>query len=174
MYGIIQGNKGRNPVNKALVVSVLLFVAIIIAASFGLQAFPHAAIQISNPALVGQELYVCPAAVAQWDSIATALHPFTKHIIVLFFFIALLLTFYWGWALYQNLLNDKFKQDAFKNVWGFTKYTFWAGLIVLMLVTTPNRYRTVHINGRGGAGDWVLCENNTPGARPVMAKSVVR
>ena len=40
------------------------------------------------------------------------------------------------------------------------KLLFWAVVILLLATNTPNHYRTVHI--RGVAGNFVLCENNTP------------
>lgn len=78
----------------------------------------------------------------------------------------------WSWALYQNLLKDKFVRDAYKTPWEFTKLLFWAVVIITMLTMTPNHFRTVHLDG--ASGDWILCDNNTPGARVVRADSVHR
>ena len=78
--------------------------------------------------------------------------------------------FGWGWQLYQNMLSDKFKRDSFKNIWGYTKLAFWAGVIVLLIVATPNSFRRVEITGAGN--NWVLCDGNTPGARAVRADAV--
>jgi len=154
---------------SSLVFAIVALAAIVIAASFGMQMSPHEAIQVPEQ-MMGHALYVCPVASNTWDAIAMAMRPFNRYITIIFFFVSLILIFNWGWGMYQNLLNDKFKRDAFTNTWKFTKFTFWAGIIVLLMVFTPNHFRTVHV--RGADGDWVLCDSNTPGARAVRSKMV--
>ena len=154
---------------SSFIFAVIILVAVVVAASFGIKMAPHPAIQVPQ-SLAGTELYVCHAASQTWDSMATAMRPFNKYIIISFFFVVMILLFNWGWVMYQNLLNDKFKRESFSNVWKFTKFTFWAGVIILILAATPNHFRTVHI--RGVSGDWVLCEANTPGAAAVRADAV--
>lgn len=154
---------------SSFIFAVVALVAIIVAASFGIQMEPHSAIVVPE-SVAGTELYVCHAASGTWDSMAMAMRPFNRYIIMGFFFVAIIIMFNWGWVMYQNLLNDKFKRESFTNVWKFTKFTFWAGIIVLLLATTPNHFRTVHI--RGVSGDWVLCDANTPGAAAVRADAV--
>jgi hypothetical protein len=150
-----------------------MITSIILAASFDLQIMPPA-----DPGYrLGEDvaaaaLYVCPAADSVWDSIASGLRPFVRYLNMGFFFALMLLLFGWGWALYQNLLEDKFKQDAFKNSWAFTKVIFWAAVVMLLLVWTPNNYRTVHVGG--APENYVLCEADTPGALPVRAAGVKR
>ena len=96
--------------------SIVALTMIVIATSFGLQISNTEAIQI--PAnLVGQELYVCPAADSMWDTISQMLHPFINYISIAFFFVVMLLAFNWGWALYQNLLSDSFKRESFSKPW---------------------------------------------------------
>lgn len=153
----------------SFIFSIIALVAIVVAASFSIQMSPHNPIVIPE-SVAGSELYVCHAASQTWDSIAVAMRPFNRYIIIGFFFVVMILLFNWGWAMYQNLLNDKFKRESFSNIWKFTKFTFWAGVIILMVSATPNHFRTVHIRGVGG--DWVLCENNTPGAAAVRADAV--
>jgi len=75
------------------------------------------------------------------------------------------LAFFWGWALYQNLLQDKFKREDFAKVWGFTKILFWAGVILVIVLHTPNHYKRVEI--RGATGEYVMCENTSDGVRAV-------
>ncbi len=154
---------------QTMMFAIIALTAIVLVSSFGLQLDPTTPIQVPQSA-VGHELYVCPVASPTWDSIATALNPFVRTIVVAFFFAAMLIMFTWGWALYQNLLADKFKRDAYKNPWAFTKIWFWAGVIVLLAVMTPNHFRTVQITG--ASGQWVLCDNNTPGAVAVRADAV--
>ena len=76
----------------------------------------------------------------------------------------------WVWALYQNLLKDEFKKDAFTNPWAFTKILFWSAIVMTLVLNTPNRYRQVSVDGVGG--EWVLCENNSPNATVISAKLV--
>lgn len=152
-----------------LIFCIMALVAIVVAASFGIQVDPHPAIVVPE-SVAGSELYVCHAASNIWDSIAMAMRPVNRYIIMGFFFVIMILLFVWGWAMYQNLLSDKFKRESFSKVWQFTKFTFWAGVIVLILAATPNHFRTVHI--RGVSGDWVLCDSNTPGAAAVRADAV--
>lgn len=149
--------------------SIIALTMIVIATSFDLQIAPSEVIQI--PAnLMGQELYVCPAANNMWDSFSQSLHPFMRNITMIFFFVVMLLTFSWGWALYQNLLSDSFKRESFSKPWKFTKFTFWVAVIVVLLMFTPNHFRTVHVQGSDAS--WVLCESDTPGAKPVRAEAV--
>jgi len=123
-------------------------------------------------AFVGHELYVCPASAPAWESAARAVRPFMYYITMGFFFAAIVLMFSWGWALYQNLVADKFKRETYAKPWMFTKMLFWAGVIIVIMAATPNHFKTVHITGADG--DWVLCENTTPGARAVRADAVHR
>jgi len=110
--------------------------------------------------MLGDVLYVCPAVSSGWDSAAGILRTMRTPLIIGIFFALTMLLFVWGWALYQNLLKDKFNKNAFLKPWGFTKVLFWAVIIILIATKTPNHYRTVHV--RGVTGDFVLCESNTP------------
>ena len=110
--------------------------------------------------MLGDVLYVCPAASAGWDDASEILKTISTPIWMGVFFPITMLLFVWGWALYQNLLKDKFNRNAFLKPWGFTKLLFWAIVIILIATNTPNHYRTVHV--RGAEGNYVLCENNTP------------
>ncbi|HOY47593.1 MAG: hypothetical protein JW985_02650 [Alphaproteobacteria bacterium] len=152
--------------------SVVLITAIILASSFGLHIMPIDSIYKLSTDVAANALYVCPVADNTWDSISHALRPGVFYINMFFFFALMLLVFSWGWALYQNLLKDSFKQDAFKNVWGFTKMLFWSAVIITILVLTPNHYKSVHV--QGAKGEWILCESNSPGAIPVRANAVKR
>lgn len=154
---------------SSLIFAIIALVAIVVASSFGLQMSPHAAIVVPE-SVSGMELYVCHAASNTWDSVALGIRPFTHYIIIAFFFVGIILLFNWGWVMYQNLLKDKFDRKSFSNVWKFTKFTFWTGIIILIVSMTPNHFKTVHI--RGVDGDWVLCDSNTPGAAAVRASAV--
>ena len=82
----------------------------------------------------------------------------------------LVLTFSWGWALYQNLLKDKFSADAYKNPWALTKAVFWMAVAFFILFQTPNYFRRVEVRGHGD--NWVLCENTSAGARAVNPRAL--
>ncbi len=151
--------------------AITMLTAIVLMTMFNLTLSPTTPIVLSATESANA-LYVCPAASTTWDSIATSLHPLVKWIVVGFFFAVIMLLFSWGWAMYQNLLKDKFNRDSFKKPWGLTKFTFWTGIILTLLIVTPNHFRTVHLTGDNRA--WVLCDSNTPGARPVHANAVHR
>ena len=155
----------------SMVFSIVALIAIVVAASFGVQLSPVTPRTVPE-SVMGTELYVCPATGNNWDLFASAVAPFNHYIVIAFFAVVIMLMFVWGWALYQNLLNDKFKPDLFAKAWRPTKFVFWAGVILLVATMTPNHFRRVHING--ASGEWVLCENNTPGARAVRASAVSR
>ncbi|MBR5904163.1 MAG: hypothetical protein IKZ49_01355, partial [Alphaproteobacteria bacterium] len=87
-----------------------------------------------------------------------------------FAFMVLVLMFSWGWALYQNLLKDKFSADAYKNPWELTKAIFWMAVVVFVLFKTPDYFRQVEVRGHGA--NWVLCENTSDGARAVRPNAV--
>lgn len=156
---------------QAMMWAIMAMIAIILMASFGfhLGGAPDVVTVPGN--ISGTELYVCPVASNAWDSISVAMRPFTRGLVIIYSFVVMVLVALWGWAMYQNLLKDKFDSKSFVNAWKFTKLTFWAGLILLILVKTPNYYRTVHLAGDGTAV--VLCENNTPNALAVPASSVL-
>lgn len=149
--------------------SIVLLTAIVLASSFGLQIMPMDPVALPAGA-DGMALFVCPADGTTWNMAATAMRPMVRIISMAFFFGVMMLLFSWGWALYQNLLKDSFKDDAFKKPWALTKFIFWAGMIVMLLVATPNHYRLVDI--AGADGQWVLCDETTPGAIPVWANNV--
>ncbi len=154
---------------QTMTFAILALVAIIIMSSFNINLSSTPVVSVAAD-VAGTELYVCPAASMTWDSIATAIHPFIRPIMIMFFFAVMMLLTVWGWAMYQNLLKDKFDRKSFATPWAFTKLTFWAGVIILLMVMTPNYFRSVTVTGDNRA--WVLCENNSPGAVAVRADAV--
>ena len=149
--------------------AIVMLTAIVLITSFDLQFGVSTPIAVPE-SMVANVLYVCPTASGPWDAVARTLVPFTRSITIGFLFAAMILLFCWGWALYQNLLKDSFKRESFKNPWAFTKMWFWAGVIVLIATLTPNHFRAVHLTG--DTSSYVLCDNNTPGARAVRASAV--
>lgn len=151
--------------------AIIMMTIIVLMTVFNITLSPTAPIKLAEN-VAQNAMYVCPITDNTWTEIATALSQFKRPLIIGFFFAIILLCFAWSWALYQNLLKDKFVRDAYKTPWAATKMLFWATVIMLMILKTPDHYRTVHVNGANG--NWVLCENNTPGARAAPAKNVQR
>lgn len=153
----------------SMLFAVVMLAAIVIATSFGLSFGTSETLKV--PAnLAGQVLYVCPAADQPWTSIAGSISGLMNYFLIGLGFAIIILAFSWGWALYQNLLKDEFKQDLFKKSWAFTKTLFWTSVIIAMLAFTPNYFRSFTI--QGAQGQWVLCDNNTPGAKAVIADAI--
>lgn len=151
--------------------AIILMTSIALMSAFNITLSPTEPINLAAD-VAQNALYVCPVKDSTWTTIANAMSHFKRPMTIGFFFAVILLCFAWAWALYQNLLKDKFVRDAYKTPWSATKLLFWATIIISMITFTPDYYRTVHITG--ARGDWVLCENNTPGARAVNANAVHR
>lgn len=149
--------------------AIILLVSIVLMTSFNLTLSPTEPLTVSA-AMAPNALYVCPASDSFWVPVSEGFSQLRRPMVIGFIFVSILLVFIWGWALYQNLLKDKFSRDTYKKPWSFTKLAFWAMIVVSMLISTPNHFRTVKIDG--APGDWVLCENNTPGAQAVRASAV--
>ena len=64
----------------------------------------------------------------------------------------------------------KCSSPFFSKPWGFTKLLFWAGVIMMLVFNTPNKYRTVSVTNK--PGNWVLCESSSDGARAVNSNLV--
>ncbi len=156
-----------------MMLSIVIAVAIIIAASFGLHVQPITTLHPNlDSAQLANALFVCPAANPAFDEIGRVLRFGMNNIMMLFFGVLMLLIFAWGWGLYQNLLKDKFAADAYKAAWWWTKVVFWTAAIVVVLAWTPNNYRKVSVIGI--SGEYVLCEENTPGSIAVYHGKVKR
>ena len=149
---------------KPMISAIIFLTIVMLMASFGF-SLDDTPPMVLPESMQGTALFVCPAQSSFWDSMATAFAPFHTYILIGFFFAMILLAFFWGWALYQSLLQDKFVQKDFKKPWDFTKLLFWAGIILLLVLNTPNHYR--HVEIRGTSGQWVFCDNTSSGARPV-------
>lgn len=169
-YDIIATKYRGKEMKPTMVTAICLLTAIIIVSSFELQLDPvDVSTQIPD-AVAANILYVCPVTSTIWDPISAGFTQFAKFFKVLLAACVMILSFSWGWALYQNLLKDKFDGDKYKQPWGLTKILFWAVVIIFMLMMTPNYFRTVHVNGINK--DFVLCEVGDEGAKPVRADIV--
>lgn len=149
--------------------AVIMATAIVLMSAFNIDFAPTTTIELSESVQAGA-LYVCPANSSLWDGFARGMQILKKPLTIGFFFALTLLIFIWLWALYQNLLKDKFIRDAYKTPWAYTKMLFWATVIVCLVMFTPNHFRTVKVDGTNT--NWVLCESNTLGAKAAPATSV--
>lgn len=153
--------------NKFMMTAILALTGIIIISSFGLQLMPADAVPEVPEAMAANVLYVCPTASNTWDAMSMTLRQFSRFFEVMLMGSLIVLAFMWGWAFYQNLLKDKFDADKYKTPWEMTKIAFWAVVIIVVCMMTPNFFRTVHINGV--EQPFVLCEAGDENARAVRA-----
>ena len=140
--------------------------------NFNININPARPVSLPNNINPDTVLYVCPLASKTWDPIANAMNLGRTFLSMVFVFSIIILAFSWGWALYQNLVKDKFSADAYKNPWILTKAFFWAMVICTVVSVTPNRFRKVYVHSRGHITEHVLCESFSIGARPVKAEFV--
>lgn len=152
-----------------MILTITAITAIILLSSFDLTLMPTTPVKIPE-SMLANALYVCPAQETTWDTLATGMVQLEKILIPIMIFATTMLVTAWCWALYQNLLKDKFARDSYKKPWASTKLLFWAIVAMTMLTRTPNYFRSVSVTGV--RGEWVLCENNTPGAKAVHANAV--
>lgn len=143
-----------------MIFALAMLALVVLMASFDVQLGDVTRVVHVPENMQGQVLYICPAASSGWDSASSILKSIRTPLWIGVFFALIMLVFAWGWSLYQNLLKDKFNRNAFLKPWGFTKLWFWAVVILLIAMNTPNHYRIVHI--RNFPGEYILCENNTP------------
>ncbi len=154
-----------------LLFTVSLLAIIILAASFDMNFGGNPPVHLPSGVNPDNVLYVCPATnTSAFAQLSTAFHAVGRYVYLFFAFFVLVLMFSWGWALYQNLLKDKFSTDVYKNPWDLTKAVFWGAVIAFVLYMTPNYFRHVEVRGHGT--DWVLCENTSDGARPANFKAI--
>ena len=165
----------KNDMNKkpGLLFAVCMLAIIILATAFDMNLGGDAPVRLRQGVDPNNVLYVCPiSGDSGWAAFAEALTFGKKYILGGFIFAFIILAFSWGWALYQNLVKDKFNENAYKNPWGMTKIFFWAAVICIILMKTPNYFRTVHVHIKGQVSDWTLCENTSANARPVNPKAI--
>ncbi len=155
-----------------LLLTVSILAIIVLAAAFDMNFGGDTTVRLRAGVNPNSVLYICPVADNVWDSLAQAMSFGRRYIYIGFCFAGIVLLFSWGWALYQNLVKDKFSADAYKNPWGLTKLFFWAGVICTVLAMTPNYFRTVHVHAHGHDSEWVLCDSTSADARAVNANAV--
>ena len=156
-----------------LLFSVYALAMIILASVFKFNLFNENPDKLTNTANVANHLFVCPMTSNTWDSISNMLSKGEEYISMGVAFVVIVLLFSWGWALYQNLLKDKFSADVYKNPWEITKIAFWATVICIVLVKTPNYFRPkAKLVRQGGEKiEFVLCENTSENAKAVPVRS---
>ena len=153
--------------------SVLAAIAVGIAASFGVgmgTGTPDILLQLPE-SVRGSALFVCPAADSTFDELSRNLLHFGTEITMVFFFCLMLLIASFGWAIYQNLAKDKFEKKRYDFPIAFGQTLLWMTIVVAVLMYSPNSFRAVGV--RGVPEKFILCESNTPGARPVRADMII-
>jgi len=155
-----------------LLFSIAILALIILASSFDLHMGTQHIVNLRDGIDPSTVLYVCPVESSVWTGVSNAIANGRKYASMFFLFFTIILLFSWGWALYQNLLKDKFSKDSYKNPWGLTKMFIWGIVIFMLLINTPNRYRYVNLNIKGHTTEWVLCENTSEGARAIAATAI--
>ena len=153
-----------------LLFAISVFTIIIVAVSFNLNFGANPPIQLPEGVNPDNVLYVCPVENTTWNQVSQGLRFLARFAPLFFSFAGIVLVFSWGWALYQNLLKDKFVEDAYKNPWDLTKVFFWLVVVFTVAYMTPNHFREVNV--RGSEEQWVLCDNTSDGARPVNYRAV--
>ncbi len=153
-----------------LLFAISVFTIIIVAVSFNFNLGSNPPVKLPNGVNPDNVLYVCNAASGMWKQVSEALHFLASFAPLFFAFVGIVLLFSWGWALYQNLLKDKFIDEAYKNPWDLTKIFFWMAVVFTIFYMTPNHFRQVEV--RGSEEQWVLCDNTSEGARPVNYRAV--
>lgn len=155
-----------------LLTAVSILAIIILAAAFNMGLGGDTVVQLRAGVNPDSVLYICPAFPNSWEEFANVMSMWRRYIYMGFGFAVIILFFSWGWALYQNLVKDKFSADAYKNSWGLTKIVFWAAMICFILAMTPNYFRTVHVHFDGHDTEYVLCDNTSENAHAVNANAV--
>jgi len=139
-----------------LLFAISALALILLAVSFGVQLKPVDPVHLKEGINHLDVLYVCPlSTTSYWATLSHALQPFKRVIAMGFFFACVVLFFCWGWALYQNLLKDKFSSDVYKNPWTLTKIVFWFFVIVRLAIYTPDHFKQVNIHVHNQNTDWV-------------------
>ena len=158
---------------KGLLFSVCVFALIMLEAIFKVKLQGGGESVKAMAKNAAEYLFVCPMSNNTWDAVAKSFSRLQQYISMFVVFIVIVLLFSWGWALYQNLLKDKFVVDAYKRPWEITKICFWMTVIFVMVVLTPNYFRP-KITGRSNGHEtkWVLCEQTSAGARAVPLNKI--
>ncbi|MCL1786209.1 MAG: hypothetical protein FWG39_03620 [Alphaproteobacteria bacterium] len=120
---------------------------------------------------LGIVLYVCPVQSGAFDELSRSFLMFREQIKMFFMGLLLFLALAIGWAFYQNLIKDKFDYNSWRFAISFAKTLFWGAIIVVILMYSPNFFKTVGVRGAGSK--YVLCERDTPGSRPVRQDAVM-
>jgi len=154
-----------------LTILTLLGIAIIIAAMNDFQLMPtKPPMPQLSEAVAGKTLFVCPAKDPAFDGLAKELTMFQRQISTFYMFLVMLWLAVFGWTLYQSLLKDKFEEKSYDVPIFFAEFLIFGFVLMSIMMRAPNYYRRVEV--RGASGEYVLCESDSPGARPVKAAAL--
>ena len=159
---------------QTLLLSTLVIITIVVLASFGYVPAEWVGIKIPvhniSDSVAANALFVCPAASPVFDGISKAMLNYRNQITMIFFFFFMIFLATTAWGFYQNLIKDEFDQNKYLPAFFIGKWLFWISIVVMILMYTPNHFRTVKVTG--SAEKWVLCESTSAGSRPVRANAV--
>lgn len=153
-------------------ITFVILIAVIIAAVFGVSVYPTGTLHTYlADDVVPRALFVCPWDAPQLVQISEFMTAHYKQFSMGILALALFTLFAMGWNLYQNMLKDEFDKKSWEFFMKFMIPMLIVILIIWQLLTwTPNFFREVHVSGANGR--FILCEQSTPGSRPVLADKV--
>lgn len=153
--------------NKFFII-ICCIIGVCFASFFNISVLPTSPVYNLTQEQKNIALYICPVSGAL-DGISIILKKYIKQIYIVFFYIMIAILSLWLWALYQNLLKDKFVQDAYVLPWNASKIFGILFIIIVIIAKTPNYYRTVYYKNK----PYVLCEANDTTAIAVKYTNVV-
>lgn len=156
-------------IKNLLLLWVLMAIAIIVMSIHNFQLVPGTPIELAD-SVAGNALFVCPAADIEMDNTAANLTRFRTPLLVIFSIFFMLWIAILGWMIYTALLKDKFEKKPFELPIFLGKFLLFIFILVLIMMKSPNHFRVVRI--KGSPDNWVMCENNSPGAKPVRKDAV--
>lgn len=156
-------------IKNLLLLWVLLAIGIIVASTNHIQLMHIKPLALPE-SMASQALFVCPAFDPGAASSAVSAQKLKGGFQILFMFGVILWIAVTGWTFYQSLLKDKFEKKSWDLPIFFAKMIIFGTILLTIILNSPNHYRTVYVNGSNS--EWVLCENNTPGARAVKADAL--
>ena len=115
-------------------------------------------------------LYVCPAEGGPFDGAAPTWQKMIGHVDIALLSFLMLIILVYVWILYIALVKDEVDEKTFEIPSMMLKILIGAFIVSRLLTNTPNYYRAVNVTGINTL--FVLCENNSPGARAVRSEAV--
>ena len=129
--------------------AIMMVTAIVLMISFDISLSPNAPI-VLNDTVAPNALFVCPVTKSIWTDIASGIGVLRRPLLIGLFFAIMILTAVWSWALYQNLLKDKFDSSNLSK----NNYDFDYNIINLLNNTTYQDKNVFEISKKIDARTW--------------------